>query len=273
MGIQTNYFVWINRETIPTRASISDFDLDPPITSKGLKDAFYTGKRSSFPHSIFTYFSIIRNGLTRKESFFSLLLFVTSTSLYSNCDKNTRRFTIAKQTENSVISPQKNPSQYRSISRIEPGLFECTAWYTASRANDVLTMPKFMTTKELLDNKYPIEKNYSEQMNLSELSRLETELEFYERSHAVTSAILQIHEKEYIDQINTEQSLMEDHQHILFVGKSHSLSFPFDDEGLVCRLGHAPTLETCTRKLCGGEFRPKRLDYIIRNVDFLTVNI
>lgn len=81
-----------------------------------------------------------------------------------------------------------------------------------------------MTTKELLDNKYPIEKNYSEQMNLPELSRLETELEFYERSHAVTSAILQMHEKEYIDQINAEQVSMEDHRHILFVGKHHSLS-------------------------------------------------
>lgn len=83
-------------------------------------------------------------------------------------------------------------------------------------------MPKFMTTKELLDNKYPIEKNYSEKINLSQLSRLETELEFYERSHAVTSAILQMHENEYIDQINTDQLSIEDHRHILFVGKSHS---------------------------------------------------
>jgi hypothetical protein len=38
-------------------------------------------------------------------------------------------------------------------------------------------------------------------------------------------------------------------------------------------LAHAPTLETCTRKLCGGRFRPDTLANVIRNVDFLTVNI
>lgn len=44
-GIPIKSLVLINRETIPTRASISHFDLDPPVTSKGLKDAFYTGKK------------------------------------------------------------------------------------------------------------------------------------------------------------------------------------------------------------------------------------
>ena len=29
--------------------------------------------------------------------------------------------------------------------------------------------------------------------------------------------------------------------------------------------------KTCTRKLCGGNFRPNTLGYVIRNVDFLTV--
>jgi hypothetical protein len=37
-------------------------------------------------------------------------------------------------------------------------------------------------------------------------------------------------------------------------------------------LAHAPNLETCTRKLSGGRFRPDTLPHVIRNVDFLTVN-
>jgi hypothetical protein len=32
------------RETLPFRASIRDFDLDPPLTYKGLKDSYHTGE-------------------------------------------------------------------------------------------------------------------------------------------------------------------------------------------------------------------------------------
>ena len=101
------------------------------------------------------------------------------------------------------------------IFRIEPGLFECTGWYTSS---DVLTMPRFMTKKELLENKYLIDKNYHEQMNLSEISQLETELEYYERSHAVAAAILKMHENEFISHIQQGQISSQHHVHILFVG-------------------------------------------------------
>ena len=82
-----------------------------------------------------------------------------------------------------------------------------------------------MTLKELVDNKYPIDKNYSEQLKLTELSRLETRLEFYERSHSVTAAILTMHENEYIHQIQAEQLSIEDHRHILFVGKYQPKDF------------------------------------------------
>ena len=87
--------------------------------------------------------------------------------------------------------------------RIEPGLFECTGWYTASETSDVLTMPKFMTKKELLENKYIIDKHYHEQMTIADISKLENELQFYERSHNVTSNILKMHETEYISQNST----------------------------------------------------------------------
>jgi hypothetical protein len=110
------------------------------------------------------------------------------------------------------------------IYRIEPGLFECTSWYTANGKNDVLTMPKFMTKKELLENKYPIDKTYSEQMNISEISQLENELEYYERSHAVAAAILKMHENEFITQIQQGQISSQHHIHILFIGR---ISFCF----------------------------------------------
>jgi ubiquitin-associated SH3 domain-containing protein len=101
--------------------------------------------------------------------------------------------------------------------RIEPGLFECTSWYTTNETK--LTMPRFMTKKELLENKYSIDKNYHEQMNILELSQIETELEFYERSHAITAAILKMHENEFINQIQQGHMSSQHHIHILFIGK------------------------------------------------------
>jgi hypothetical protein len=80
-------------------------------------------------------------------------------------------------------------------------------------------MPKFMTKKELLENKYPIDKTYSEQMNIADISQLENELEYYERSHSVAAAILKMHENEFITQIQQGQISSEHHIHILFIGK------------------------------------------------------
>ncbi len=157
-----------------------------------------------------------------------------------------------------------------SYSRIEPGLFECTGWYTASETSDVLTMPRFMTKKELLENKYVIDKNYHEQMTIGEISHLETELEFYQRSHVVASNILKIHENEYITQIQQGQATAQQQMNVLFIGIR---IFCFlQKKNLFIYLAHAPSLETCTRKLCGGKFRPDTLPHVIRNVDFLTVN-
>jgi len=104
------------------------------------------------------------------------------------------------------------------LQRIEPGLFECTGWYTASETSNVLTMPRFMTKKELLENKYAIDKHYHEQMSMAEVSQLETELEFYQRSHAVATSILKMHEHEYITQIQQGQMSPQQPLHILFIG-------------------------------------------------------
>ena len=123
-----------------------------------------------------------------------------------------------------------------------------------------------MTKKELIDNKYPIDKNYREQMNLTLISQLETDMEFYERSHTVTAAILKIHEDDYITQIKQGHISVEQHIHILFIGENSFLLF--NDGNHLFDLAHAPSLETCTRKSSGGKYRPDVLEYVIRNVDF-----
>lgn len=102
--------------------------------------------------------------------------------------------------------------------RIEPGLFECTAWYTLNETSDILTMPKFMTKKELIENKFPIDKNYHEHMNIDDISQLENELEYYERSHAVAGSILKSHENELIQYIHQGHVTPQHHLHVLFIG-------------------------------------------------------
>ncbi|CAF4719327.1 unnamed protein product [Rotaria socialis] len=63
-----------------------------------------------------------------------------------------------------------------------------------------------------------------------------------------------MHEQEYINNIQQGQTSPQQNVHILFVA-------------------HAPNLETCTRKLCGGKFRPDTFPHVIRNVDFLTMTV
>lgn len=159
--------------------------------------------------------------------------------------------------------------------RLEPGLFECTGWYVASESNDALIMPKFLTKKEFHENKYVIDKHYREQMTYADISQVETELEFYQRSHAVTASILKMHETEYITQIQQGQCSPQQNIHVLFIGKALPSTLYLCAQSYIVpsRLAHAPSLETCTRKLCGGKFRPDTLAHVIRNVDYLTVKL
>jgi hypothetical protein len=85
-----------------------------------------------------------------------------------------------------------------------------------------------MTKKELLENKYPIDKNYHEQMSITEISQLETELEFYERSHTIAVSILKMHENELITQIQQGQLSSQHPVHILFIGKNSISIFFFE---------------------------------------------
>ena len=118
-----------------------------------------------------------------------------------------------------MLQNKINKISFYCIERIEPGLFECTAWYVPDETSNVLTMPQFMTKKELLENKYPIDKTYLQQMTFTDISQVETELEYYERSHAVANAIVKMHEAEFITHIQQRQISPQHHVHILFIGK------------------------------------------------------
>jgi hypothetical protein len=140
-------------------------------------------------------------------------------------------------------------------------------------------MPRFLTKKEFLENKYFIDKNYREQMTYAEISQVESELEFYQRSHAVTASLIKIHENDHIMQIQQGQCSVQQSLHILFIGRIDSVTLALNNCHACCFIrirlysAHAPSLETCTRKLCGGKFRPETLARVIRNVDFLTVGL
>ncbi|CAF0987358.1 unnamed protein product [Adineta ricciae] len=208
-------------ETIPSRTSICDFVADPPLTLQGLKDAY-------------------RTGIILREKNIDIHYCYSSPSL--RCI----------QTATKLLEGLH--SNHKLKIRIEPGLFEYTTWYANDETTDSLEMPRFLTKKELLENQYSIDKNYHEQMSISEISRSETESDYYERSHRVTTAILKQHENDLITQVQQGQTSTHDHLHVLFIA-------------------HAPTLETCTRKLCGGKFRSDRLSSISRHIDFLSMTV
>lgn len=81
-------------------------------------------------------------------------------------------------------------------------------------------MPRFLTKREFVDNKYAIDRHYREQMTYKEISQVETELEFYQRSHAVTASIMNMHENEFVSQIQQGQATPQQNLHILFIGKN-----------------------------------------------------
>ena len=80
-------------------------------------------------------------------------------------------------------------------------------------------MPRFLTKKEFLENKYLIDKNYREQMTCAQISQVESESEFYQRSHTVTASILKTHENEYVNLIQQGQCSPQQSVHILFIGE------------------------------------------------------
>lgn len=105
----------VDSETLPMRESIRDFDLDPPLTHKGLKDAYHTG-RPRKTLAMFSSCSATRHSVEREKSRYPLLLCITIAALYSNGLEDTRRLTDVKSDQNSVCSLVLDHASNNSLS-------------------------------------------------------------------------------------------------------------------------------------------------------------
>jgi len=116
---------------------------------------------------------------------------------------------------------------------IEPGLFEWLAWYQDE-------MPSWMSAEELISAGYNIEPSYKPYISSEELQDTqETCQQFFIRNFFITQCALQA----------TEEA-----------------------GGNVLLIGHAATLDTCSRQLVGKEPRPvNELMAIVRKVPYCSV--
>ncbi|CAF2377926.1 unnamed protein product [Rotaria sp. Silwood2] len=118
--------------------------------------------------------------------------------------------------------------------RIEPCLFEFLKWYPV-----VPVKWPFLDLDELTQNGYMVNKSYKPFYPIESLRKDEDELMFYTRSHFITKAILKNHET---------------------------------DGGNLLIVGHAPTIEVCTRQLTGGQPRINDLKYLVLRVPYLSMH-
>lgn len=109
----------------------------------------------------------------------------------------------------------KAMGQKDTVLHIEPGIFEWLGWYQ-------LGLPKWFTPAELKSNGFNVDVNYKPYVSISKMDFEETIEGYYRRSGETAWHILKTHEKE---------------------------------GGNVMIVGHAGTLEVCTRQLLGKPLR------------------
>jgi ubiquitin-associated SH3 domain-containing protein len=114
--------------------------------------------------------------------------------------------------------------------RIENGLFEWLAWCQGG-------FPTFMTPNDFLKNGLQVDPTYLSQVALNDLKPKETHLEFYKRMYNITRLILKT------------------------LGQS---------SGNVMFVGHAASLEACTRQLVGAQPRSaQELTKMVQKIPYL----
>ncbi|CAF2740821.1 unnamed protein product [Rotaria sp. Silwood2] len=118
--------------------------------------------------------------------------------------------------------------------RIEPCLFEFLKWYSI-----VPVKWPFLDLDELTRNGYNVDKFYKPFHPIESLRKDEDELMYYTRSHSIITSIL----------------------------KNHEI-----DGGNLLIIGHAPTIEVCTRQLTGGQPRINDLKFLVLRVPFLSMH-
>ena len=97
--------------------------------------------------------------------------------------------------------------------KVEHGLFEWLAWCRGE-------VPMFMLGEDMVKFGLQVDPNYQSMVSMKDLKPNETHLEFYKRMHNITRLLLKN------------------------IGPN---------SGNVMIVGHAATLEACTRQLCGGQ--------------------
>ncbi|CAF1293844.1 unnamed protein product [Rotaria magnacalcarata] len=118
--------------------------------------------------------------------------------------------------------------------RIEPCVFEFLKWYPI-----VPVKWPFLDLDELNQNGYNVDRSYKPFYPIESLRKDEDELMFYTRSHYITTSILKKHE---------------------------------NDGGNLLIVGHAPTIEVCTRQLTGGQPRINDLKFLVLRVPYLSMH-
>ena len=122
--------------------------------------------------------------------------------------------------------------EYSVKIKIEQGLFEWLAWCRGD-------VPTFMSNEELLKFGLNVDQNYVSKVLMKDLKPNETHLEFYKRSFNITRLLMKS------------------------VGQ-HT--------GNIMIVGHAATLEACTRQLVGGETRStQELTKLVQKIPYCGV--
>ncbi|RNA26732.1 Ubiquitin-associated and SH3 domain-containing B [Brachionus plicatilis] len=114
--------------------------------------------------------------------------------------------------------------------RIEPSIFEFLGWYDKG-------LPYFVNTESLVAFGFNIDTNYKPLLSLERLQQDENYTDYYQRSFNVTKYLSNIHQNE---------------------------------GGNILVVGHAGTLEVCTRQITGMPVRPyAEFNATIRKVPYL----
>ena len=116
--------------------------------------------------------------------------------------------------------------------KIEQGLFEWLAWYKGD-------VPSFMSNEEMVKYGMNVDTSYTSKVSMKDLKPNETHLEFYKRSFNITRLLMKS------------------------VGQN---------TGNVMIIGHAATLEACTRQLVGGQPRTtQELTKLVQKIPYCGV--
>lgn len=140
--------------------------------------------------------------------------------------------------------------------RVEIGLYEFLRWQST-----IPTKYPFMDLRSLVAAGYNIDLSYSSLIPYEMLRYDENEEAYYQRSYYMTKCITDRHNDgiSSFDLKKVYKLIVKFYYSLISLG------------GNVMFVGHAPTIEVCTRQLCGGEPRISDFRAVVRKVPFLSI--